>query len=152
MNCFEITRTVCKIRDFEVWIIFGGCLYFSHTYLFCSRVLNSFIPSRVCAIFMNFIFTTRPLSCRKIKFSVLSVCSRVATCDGNVREDKIFSRSGKSPGILKKCQEILAIWPKSESCQGILSCHVRELLGNFVVTFFLDWNFHHTISPPASDI
>ena len=37
------------------------------------------------------------------------VTGRVATCQGSVRENKIFSRSGKSQGILKKCQGILAI-------------------------------------------
>ena len=65
----------------------------------------------------------------------LAIC-RVARCQGNVRENKFFSRSVKSQGILKKCQGILAIWPMSGNCQGILSCHVRELSGNFVVTFF----------------
>ena len=53
-------------------------------------------------------------------------------------KNKIFSRSGKSQGIL-------AIWPMSGNCQGILWRHVRELSGNFVMTLFLDWNFHHMI-------
>ena len=41
-------------------------------------------------------------------------------------KNKIFSKSGKSQGILKKCQGILTISPMSGNCQGILWCHVRE--------------------------
>ena len=59
--------------------------------------------------------------------------------------NKIFSRSGKSQGILKKCQGIWSIWPMLGNCQGILSCHVRELSENFVMAFFLDWNYYHII-------
>ena len=78
-------------------------------------------------------------------------CPEMATVTGLPRvtemsgKNKIFSRSGKSQGFLKKCQGILAIWPMSGNCQGILWCHVRELSGNFIMTLFLDRNFHHMI-------
>ena len=43
-------------------------------------------------------------------------------CQGNVRENQIVSRSGRSQEILKKCQKIRPFDP----CQGIDGefCHV----------------------------
>ena len=48
-------------------------------------------------------------------------CHVSGKSQGKVRENKIFSRSGNCQGILKNCQEILAIWPMSGNCHGILS-------------------------------
>ena len=76
------------------------------------------------------------------KFYLLTGLPRVREMSG---KNKIFSRSGKSQGILKKCQGIFPISPMSGNCQGILWCHVRELSGNVIMTLFLDWNLHHMI-------
>ena len=59
--------------------------------------------------------------CEHVCMGLKVFLNRVATCQGKVREKKNFSRSGNCQGILKKCQGILAIWPMSGKCQGILS-------------------------------
>ena len=75
----------------------------------CPR--NSVLMSRCASIFILLHFTGLP---------------RVRKMSG---KNKIFSRSGKSQGILKKWQGILAIWPMPGnfvmSCQGIVRefCH-----------------------------
>ena len=58
--------------------------------------------------------------------NVNAVLPRIREMSG---KNKIFSRSGKSQGILRKCRGILAVWPMSGnfvmSCQGIVRefCH-----------------------------
>ena len=136
---FRYLNSMCAKRIYEHFVNYVNKLSLQPSSCLLTKasvhVNHCFIQDVFQDILSNFCFFEQPPCSIQID-SDWQGCHVSGKCQGKT---KFSPGQGKVREFWKNVREF---WP-FDPCEGIVRefCHIKS--GNFVMTFFLDWNFHH---------